>query len=257
MNLESILKFHFPKTPKLSDDGHGTSPDALSVSDVMASMGITQNRAALGYSAFLGKMEISNNDQCRALNLLYERAAVIAKQYTHIYRLGDDLRDRVIRIMCAYAFEDYARSAASKTPCKACGGDGFVSKATTREVYINGSYMTLEATEDVLCTACNGKGFNSCACEHCKGRGQTLDRKASNAAEMPIYKTCTKCGGVGYKRLKGSIVHGALCKYVAPISYATWWRHYRPFFEELVSELHKQEAAAESALQAVTRRDEA
>lgn len=256
MNLESLLKFHFPKTTQLSDSPHGTSPDALSVTDVMASMGMTQSRVALGYSAFLGKMEISNNDQARALNLLFERAMMLAPQYPHVWRLGEEQRDRLLRILCVYAFEDYARSAATKTTCKACNGDGFIRKVITRRVYKNGVYVDLEGTEDILCKHCKGKGVTSCACRDCKGRGKVLDREASNAAEQPVFKTCTRCGGVGYQRLKRSVVHKAICDHVIKVSHFTWWTRYRPLFEELITELDKQEAAAESAIQAITKRED-
>ena len=35
MNLESILKFHLPKSPRLSDESRGTSPDSLNTTDAL------------------------------------------------------------------------------------------------------------------------------------------------------------------------------------------------------------------------------
>jgi hypothetical protein len=63
MNLENAVKFHFAKSTQINDTPRATSSETLTGTDVMASMGMTQSRATLGYSAFLGKMEISSNDR--------------------------------------------------------------------------------------------------------------------------------------------------------------------------------------------------
>lgn len=55
MNLESILKFHLPKSPRLSDESRGTSPDSLNTTDALTAAGMAQSRVELGYSAFLGR----------------------------------------------------------------------------------------------------------------------------------------------------------------------------------------------------------
>ena len=63
MKLEDLPKYYSPKSPGLTDASASTSKDALSITDVMAAQGMTQNRAEMGFSAFLGKMGISMNDR--------------------------------------------------------------------------------------------------------------------------------------------------------------------------------------------------
>ncbi|WP_140410400.1 antitermination protein Q, partial [Escherichia coli] len=55
MKLEDLPKYYSPKSPGLTDVSASTSKDALSITDVMAAQGMTQNRAEMGFSAFLGK----------------------------------------------------------------------------------------------------------------------------------------------------------------------------------------------------------
>ena len=76
MKLEDLPKYYSPKSPGLTDASASTSKDALSITDVMAAQGMTQNRAEMGFSAFLGKMGISMNDrnaqnQCRPGSCTY------------------------------------------------------------------------------------------------------------------------------------------------------------------------------------------
>ena len=59
MNLDSVVKYHFAKSTQINDSPRATASDTLTGTDVMAAMGMCQSRAPLGYSAFLGKMEIS------------------------------------------------------------------------------------------------------------------------------------------------------------------------------------------------------
>ncbi|EFZ6107016.1 antitermination protein, partial [Shigella sonnei] len=54
MKLEDLPKYYSPKSPGLTDASASTSKDALSITDVMAAQGMTQNRAEMGVSAFLG-----------------------------------------------------------------------------------------------------------------------------------------------------------------------------------------------------------
>ena len=55
MNLENTLKFHFAKSTMISDSPRATASDSLTGTDVMAAMGMTQERASMGYTAFRGK----------------------------------------------------------------------------------------------------------------------------------------------------------------------------------------------------------
>lgn len=115
MKLEDLPKYYSPKSPGLTDASASTSKDALSITDVMAAQGMTQNRAEMGFSAFLGKMGISMNDRERATELLTEYALSRCDRVAALRKLPAEIKPAVMRIMASYAFEDYARSAASKT----------------------------------------------------------------------------------------------------------------------------------------------
>lgn len=47
MRLESVAKFHSPKSPMMSDSPRATASDSLSGTDVMAAMGMAQSQAGL------------------------------------------------------------------------------------------------------------------------------------------------------------------------------------------------------------------
>ena len=63
MNLENTVKYHFAKSTLISDSPRAIASDSLTGTDIMAAMGMTQERAAMGYSAFLGKMGISHGSR--------------------------------------------------------------------------------------------------------------------------------------------------------------------------------------------------
>ncbi len=111
MKLEDLPKYYSPKSPGLTDASASTSKDALSITDVMAAQGMTQNRAEMGFSAFLGKMGISMNDRARATELLADYALSRCDRVAALRKLPAEIKPVVMRIMASYAFEDYARSA--------------------------------------------------------------------------------------------------------------------------------------------------
>lgn len=133
MKLEDLPKYYSPKSPGLTDASASTSKDALSITDVMAAQGMTQNRAEMGFSAFLGKMGISMNDRERATELLTEYALSRCDRVAALRKLPAEIKPAVMRIMASYAFEDYARSAASKKQCSCCHGKKFIES----EVFTN------------------------------------------------------------------------------------------------------------------------
>lgn len=52
MNIESIPKFFAPKGMHISDSGRATASEQLTVTDVMAALGMTQAEAGIGLSMF-------------------------------------------------------------------------------------------------------------------------------------------------------------------------------------------------------------
>ncbi|ELH9086334.1 antitermination protein [Escherichia coli] len=238
MNLESILKFHFPKSPRLSDESRGTSPDSLNMADALTAAGMAQARVSLGYAAFMGKMGISEAEKNRALNLLVERLTAKSKNYFHVMELDDDTRHSFIVLVATFAFRDYCQSAASKKVCPKCGGYKF-----TFDDY----------GEKHLCSKCKGHGEIPNRCNQCKGRGVVLDKAASNAAEQPVFKTCDHCSGRGYPRIPADLVRQAVDQLLFPVSRSTWWKKYRGFYQDAIAELFKEEALAEDEIKRVTR----
>ncbi|MCW3812666.1 antitermination protein, partial [Escherichia coli] len=133
MKLEDLPKYYSPKSLGLTDASASTSKDTLSITDVMAAQGMTQNWAEMGFSAFLGKMGISMNDRERATELLTEYALSRCDRVAALRKLPAEIKPAVMRIMASYAFEDYARSAASKKQCPCCHGKKFIES----EVFTN------------------------------------------------------------------------------------------------------------------------
>lgn len=109
MKLEDLPKYYSPKSPGLTDASASTSKDALSITDVMAAQGMTQNRAEMGFSAFLGKMGISMNDRARATELLADYALSRCDRVAALRKLPAEIKPVVMRIMASYAFEDSQR----------------------------------------------------------------------------------------------------------------------------------------------------
>ncbi|MEL3162905.1 antitermination protein, partial [Escherichia coli] len=60
MRLESVAKFHSPKSPMMSDSPRATASDSLSGTDVMAAMGMVQSKAPLGFALFLAKVGVQD-----------------------------------------------------------------------------------------------------------------------------------------------------------------------------------------------------
>ena len=80
----------------------------------------------MGYSAFLGKMGISNNDRERAIELLAQYALTKCERVAALRKLEPEVKPLVLNQLASFAFEDYSRSAASVKLCDGCNGEGFI-----------------------------------------------------------------------------------------------------------------------------------
>ncbi|CZV10607.1 antitermination protein [Enterobacter asburiae] len=254
MNLESIAKYFAPKSPMFSDSPRATASDSLTGTDVMAAMGMTQSRATLGYSAFLGKMEISSNDREKAIELLTQYALEHCDKVAALRKLENDIKPKVMQVLATFAFADYSRSAASTRTCDCCSGKKFVDAEVMTMKSIGQPYLTeRKETVSVLCHKCKGKGVLTNACQ-CKGKGVVVDEeKTILQGGVPAYKTCKRCNGRGYARLLPDAVRKYICATVIDVPETTWRRSYKDFFESLVSECIKQEEYANQMLSKVTR----
>lgn len=115
MNLESIAKYFAPKSPMFSDSSRATATDNLTGTDVMAALGLVNAKCGFGFDLYLAKIGISSPD--RAMEALYGSAVEISRHFRPVTELDEGLRQRVLEILCAFAYQDYARSAASVRKC--------------------------------------------------------------------------------------------------------------------------------------------
>ena len=254
MNLENTVKYHFAKSTMISDAPRATASDSLTGTDIMAAIGMTQSRAALGFSAFLGKMDISDYDCERAIDLLTKYAIEHCDKVAALRKLESDVKPKVMQVLATFAFADYSRSAASTRACDCCHGNKFVEADVMTMKHIGQPHLSEKReTVKVLCHKCKGKGILTNACQ-CNGKGTVLDKEKTILQHgVPAYKTCSRCNGRGYARLLPDSVRKYICATVIDIPETTWRRSYKDFFESLVGECIKQEEYANQMLNKVTR----
>ncbi|MDC9598984.1 antitermination protein Q [Xenorhabdus anantnagensis] len=261
MNLESALKYHFAKSPSLTDTPKSTSSETLTNTDVMAAFGMCQSKASFGYSAFSGKMGISQNDKKKAINLLTQYGMSRCDKVAALRKLSPNIKVKVVQILAKFAFMDYSRSAASVTECEKCRGVGIIysKKDVTKHpgiIRADGTIVIEPWIEKErvgeLCQKCNGKGVISCACKDCKGRGTAVDKDETERQGVPVRKTCERCSGRGYERIPASNAFKA-CSAISDITIDQWKRGAKAFYEDLIQECERGETKADNMLKKVTR----
>ncbi|HHP7420643.1 TPA: antitermination protein [Providencia rettgeri] len=274
MRLEDLPKYFSPKSPMFSDSPAATASDNLTITDVMASLGLATSKARMGIELFLAKHGINKPDE--AVESLYQYALTQAYKYNAIQKLDEDDRSSVLQILANYAFQDYARSAASKKVCPDCDG-GFIEVEvfTTKQSmhfaakeilnfnrklgvkvkpYEHVHYREVREVKRVVCKTCNGKGEVSHSCR-CNGRGEVLDKKETEKQGIPVYKTCCKCSGRGYSRLPAEDVRREICEKVFDLPETSWRRNIKPLYEMLIQECFKEQENAEKQLLIITKRE--
>ncbi|WP_318372823.1 antitermination protein [Enterobacter sp.] len=271
MNLENTVKFHFAKSTMISDSPRATGSDSLTGTDIMAAMGMTQERAAMGYSAFLGKMGISHNDRVRAITLLAEYALTKCDSVAALRKLDAGVKPLVMHQLAMFAFEDYSRSAASVKQCDCCAGQGFIEA----DVFTMKSHYTMKLPQwakdlkqspgdfevkrqvkeavRLLCSTCKGKKVVSCACSDCRGRGKAVNHKETKKQGVPVFSTCKRCSGRGYERIPSTEAYAAVCQITDAITVATWEKSVKRFYDQLITKFDLEEAWAEQQLRRITR----
>ncbi|MCR4457592.1 antitermination protein [Pseudescherichia sp. L3] len=260
MNLENTIKYHFAKSTMISDSPRATGSDSLTGTDIMAAMGMTQERAAMGYSAFLGKMGISHNDRERAITLLAEYALTKCDSVAALRKLASEVKPLVMRQLAIFAFEDYSRSAASVKQCDCCAGVGFIQadvftnkfRKPEGKMTVSGMVKVKE-TVNVLCKKCNGTGQNSAACSVCLGRGKAVNKALTEKQGMPVLADCKRCSGRGYERIPSTEAYAAICQITDAITLDTWKKSVKPFYDQLITKFDIEEAWAEKQLKLITR----
>lgn len=254
MSLEATVKYHFPKTASFAGMPPATATDALSGTDYMAAMGMTQSRAPLGYAAFMGKVGVSDNDARRAVSLLTEYALSTCDKVAALRKLDPDVKPAVMQTLATYAYMDYCRSAASVKPCECCEAKGFIEADvfTMKSPLSGGHTRKVKETVRVLCKQCGGKGVVSAACRDCTGRGRAVMKVETEKEGVPVMGDCKRCRGRGYERIPAVEAFRSVSAITDAISLATWDRSGKPFYDQLIGKLEIEESWANSSLNKVT-----
>lgn len=254
MGLEATVKYHFPKTSSFAGMPPATASDALSGTDYMAAMGMTQSRAPLGYSAFMGKVGVSDNDARRAVSLLTEYALSTCDKVAALRKLDPDVKPAVMQTLATYAYMDYCRSAASVKPCECCEAKGFIEADvfTMKSPLSGGHARNVKETVRVLCKQCGGKGVVAAACRDCNGRGRAVMKAETEKQGVPVMGDCKRCCGRGYERLPSTEVHRAAEGVTDAISLDTWKKSVKPFYDGLIGKIEIEESWANASLNKVT-----
>lgn len=252
MNLESLPKFYSPKSPKLNDETPATGGDALTITDVMAAQGFVQAQASLGFNLFLAKMGIQ--DPQPAIDGLFNYA--LALRNPVLDKLSEKSRLEIIGCLVRFAYADYSRSAASKTVCEHCVGEGV--RRSIRDVVKHPGVRGVEAkvkreVVEELCDHCNGKGEVSTACRGCKGKGTVLDEKRTKLLGVPVQKICGRCNGHRFSRVPTSLARAVVEQWVPDLTKHQWYSGYADVIDKLVTKCWQEEAYAEKLLRKVTR----
>lgn len=273
MRLEAIAKYFSPKSPMLGDSTPATASDSLTISDVMAALGMCQAQAEFGLAAFLGKVGISEADKVKAVVLLAKHGMAHCDKVAAIRKLPGEVKARVVLTLSVFAYLDYCRSAASEVPCDCCHGEGFIDAevftnkiqypdgkppkwaSATKGVYPSywEEWKSVREVVRVMCPSCKGKGNVSTACRDCSGRGTAVDRKETEKQGVPVRGTCKRCSGRGYERIPASHAFEAIQQHTQSISLASWDKTVKPFYDELIRNLDEEESIAGDMLMNVTR----
>ncbi len=236
----------------------------------MAAMGMCQSHSPLGFSAFLGKMEISDTEKKQAIQLLTQYGMKHCDKVAALRKLSSNIKVKVVQKLATFAYRDYCRSAASVVECPACKGKRFLTKRGkavkshytmhlpdwAKELGQSPSDFDVQRVVDEnhqeLCQKCNGKGFVSTACCKCSGRGEAVDRKETERQGVPVKRSCKQCNGRGYERLPAAEAYRAITISAPGITPTVWDKAIKPFYEALITELHKSEEEANRQLARVT-----
>lgn len=276
MSLEATVKYHFPKSTQITDSPRATASEALTGTDQMAAMGMVQSMAPMGFSAFMGKVGVSEYDARRAVTLLTEYALKTCDKVAALRKLDSDIKPAVMQILASYAYMDYCRSAASVKPCQCCNATGFIDaqvfttkthtplvaqdvmrtaiKWGAKNIRPSEYEVSREVREHVrvLCHECKGKGVLPASCRDCNGRGKALNRKLTELQGVPVISDCKRCGSRGYERIPSTDAHRSVCQVTDALSLDTWKKSVKPFYDSLIVKLEIEESWANSALNKVT-----
>lgn len=236
----------------ITDTPNCTDPNRMKGMDTAGALGMTEQRAKFGMSAFFAKNDVSEEDKFSTVEQLTQYALKVTPKL--VAKSAGNKLGYCLVILAKMAFEDYARSAGSVCECSACVGKGLIYSRKDVVKYqgktsIDGTVIIEPWTEKEhvaeLCKTCNGKGKLSYRCR-CKGRGKVLDEEQTELqGGVPVFKDCPRCSGRGYKRMPSSVAYQAISKLLPELNERTWRRNWKPFYESLVNKCFIEENRAE------------
>jgi len=206
----------------------------------MAAFGMVQSRASLGFSAFSGKMNLSDNDKRKAVQLLVQHGMKHCDKVAAFRKLETNIKGKVVQTLATFAYQDYCRSAASHLTCPCCKGAGVIRK---KEMVVKhpgcGEKTPAKTAEETVEVKC-------------RGRGVALDRKKSEEQGVPVMSPCKQCSGRGYERIPSTNAFRAISMLSESLTIDNWKRGGKQFYEALIAHLEKEESFANDALAKVT-----
>ncbi|EIX9048223.1 TPA: antitermination protein [Klebsiella oxytoca] len=259
MKLESALKHFSPQGLRISDNVNSTSPERLTGTDIKAALGTTCCRVRFGLAAFFGKAGVSENDERSAIKALTRYAMEIAPK--NVRKAAGGEFGWCMNIMADYAFAEYSRSASTCVVCSNCSGSGITSHC--EEVIKHPGIINAVGVEIIppkikcervekLCLICKGKGKIQARCR-CGGKGEILDRAASEENGKPIFKQCGRCSGRGFSSVSSATIHRVIIKRLPELHQSSWSRNWKPFYEQLVDVCKNEERRAAVEFERITK----
>lgn len=176
MKLEALPKFFSPKSMMPGAVPCGITAETLTITDVMAALGLATSKSAIGIELYLAKAGVLHPDNIIAF--INELATQRASRNRPLQAMPEQQREAFLLIMAEYVFRDYSLSAASRVTCSSCAGDGFIDAEvfTNKVTYPDGKppkwvkvtkgispsdweeVKTIREQVKVICKTCNGKG---------------------------------------------------------------------------------------------------
>ncbi|KNC93759.1 antitermination protein [Trabulsiella odontotermitis] len=264
MKLENLPKYFAPKSMIPGAVPCGVTSDTLTITDVMAALGLATSKASVGIELYLAKAGVLTTDNITAY--IEQLAILRSDRHKALRKMPEAERYKFLRTIARYAFRDYSLSAASLITCNCCHGARFIDAEvfTNKVNYPDGKppewvkdtkgirpsdwevWRSVREPVKLICKPCDGKGYLKNECR-CRGRGEVIDKKQSELQGVPVMKQCPRCSGRGYPRLTDTEIYTEL-----GIPKTTWGRNYKQFFDLLVEYCHIEESYAEKVLYSVT-----
>lgn len=253
MKIEKALNYFNPKGQAIIDGACSTNTESLSPADVMAALAICQARTRLGVNVWLGKTGMSQQASEEVIKQLTCYAGKTASPL--LTKAAGRKVAQCMRILAIFAWQDYSRSAADRSPCGVCLGRGvnipeFVVNLTSAKAVSHATGRKSQQGENG-CTNCHGRGTVSIRCR-CNGSGRVSDIAVSKRQGAPVDKVCGYCGGRGFRRVPSAQVFRAIQRLVPGLTQSSWSRNWKPHYQHLIAKCDVEAGLAAAEFRRIT-----